>query len=150
MQTSPFQFVSGLDLIGVDGISEARSYPLGPNCRVPLFDKNKDVFYVKATDTNGFPSVKSYKYEEIILSDQENSGSITLNDIRAIMREEINNALKEEHNEQPVSEQQCGSTDEQPQASGGNSNAGSKSNNYHKRSTKPAANTSVVESAKEQ
>ena len=151
MQTSPFQLVSGLDLIDVAGIDEARSYPLGPNCRVALFNKNEDVFYVKATDANGFPSLRGFKYEEIMLSDQESASGITLSDIREIMREEIKNALKERTNEYPISEQSdCTENNTGTKTYVPATDNPTKHNGHNRNSAKPTANTSAVESVKKQ
>lgn len=150
MQTSPFQLVSGLDLINVDGISEAKSYPLGPNCRVALFDKNVDIFYVKATDANGFPTLRGFKYDEIVLSDQETNGGITLKDIREIMREEINNALKEGRNEHSVSEQPGCAENNTIEKQHASATSNAKPYGHSKHATKPAANTAIVESAEKQ
>lgn len=36
-----------------------------PNSITALFDSNEDIFYVKATDGAGFPTIKTYQFAEI-------------------------------------------------------------------------------------
>lgn len=49
----------------VNGIEGAKSFQLGANSTVALFDSNSDIFYVKSTDSAGFPSIRIFKFEEI-------------------------------------------------------------------------------------
>ena len=88
--------LTGVDLVvPTHGFEGAKAYPLGLNCRVPLFDDSEDIFYIKATDENGFPSVRAFRYSEIVTETE--SKNITLNDIRNIIKEELANA------QQPIS-----------------------------------------------
>ena len=98
MQTSSLAVLSNIDLlIFVDGIEGAKSYQIGPNCRLPLFDKNKDIMYIKKMDANGYlSSLDAYKFEKIALVNKEESPTgISLNDIRQIIKEEMG-SIKEE------------------------------------------------------
>ena len=92
-----FMQLTGVDLIvPVHGIDGAKAYPLGANCRAPLFDDSDDVFYIKSTDANGFPTVKKYRFTEELIIDPGNTGnSVALQDIRAMIREELQ-GVKEE------------------------------------------------------
>jgi len=83
--------LTGVDLVvPTHGIEGAKAYPLGPNCRAPLFDDTEDVFYIKSTDANGFPTVRAYKFEEIVLVDNTNNGNgVSLQEIRSLIREEL-------------------------------------------------------------
>lgn len=83
--------LSGVDLVvPTHGLEGAKAYPLGLNCRVPLFDDEEDVFYIKSTDANGFPTVKKYRFTEEILVDPNNNGNgVALQDIRSMVREEL-------------------------------------------------------------
>ena len=96
MQANLMQ-LSGVDLIvPIHGIEGAKAYPLGANCRAPLFDDSDDVFYIKSTDANGFPTVKKYRFTEELIIDPNNSGNgVALQDIRAMIREELQ-GVKEE------------------------------------------------------
>ena len=108
MQQNVFQQLSGVDqLITVKGgLDGAKSYSMGPNGRVPLFDADKDVFYLKTTDQNGFPKIRAFKFEEVFMVDSDNSGDgISLDTIRSIIREELSSVKEELLNaKQPVSE----------------------------------------------
>lgn len=89
--------LSGVDLVvPTHGIEGAKAYPMGPNCRAPLFDDAEDIFYIKSTDANGFPTVKVFEFKEKIMIDQNNSGNgVVLEDIRSLIREELS-VVKEE------------------------------------------------------
>ena len=50
-------------LVSVTGIEGARAYQLPPNSCMPLFDRNKDVIYLKTTDAGGFPTIQSFRFE---------------------------------------------------------------------------------------
>ena len=97
MQPNLFQLTGVDQVIPIKGIEGAKAYPIGANCRVPLFDENENIFYVKTTDENGFPSIRIFDYTERIQEDE--TKNITLNDIRTIIKEELANA------QQLVSEQ---------------------------------------------
>ena len=98
--------LSGVDLVvPTHGLEGAKAYPLGVNCRVPLFDDSDDVFYIKSTDANGFPTVKKYRFTEEVVIDPNNSGNgVALQDIRNLIREELG-VIKEEltNAKQPIS-----------------------------------------------
>lgn len=54
-------------LIYVDNEEQAKNYLVAPNNAVPMFDKNKPLMYVKASDGAGMPNFKKYtisEYEE--------------------------------------------------------------------------------------
>ena len=103
MQNQMFQ-LNGVDLVvPVKGIEGAKAYPLGPNCRAPLFDDSEDILYIKTTDSNGFPSIKAYDLNERILIDENSPSAVSLNDIRAMIREELSNVKEDIINaQQPV------------------------------------------------
>lgn len=96
MQNNLLQ-LSGVDLVvPTHGLEGAKAYPLGPNCRAPLFDDTEDIFYIKSTDANGFPTVKKYRFEEEVTIDTNNSGNgVALQDIRSMIREELLNVKEE-------------------------------------------------------
>lgn len=98
--------LSGVDLVvPTHGLEGAKAYPLGLNSRVPLFDDTDDVFYIKSTDANGFPTVKRYRFEEDPIFDPSNNSSgISLQDIRSLIREELGSVKEDILNaKQPVS-----------------------------------------------
>ena len=96
MNNNLIQLASVDMVVPTHGIEGAKAYPMGPNCRAPLFDDTEDVFYIKTTDANGFPTIKKYRFTEEIIVDTNNSGNgVALQDIRSLIREELN-AIKED------------------------------------------------------
>lgn len=142
--------LSGVDLVvPTHGLEGAKAYPLGINCRVPLFDDSDDVFYIKSTDANGFPTVKKYRFTEEVVIDPNNSGNgIALQDIRNLIREELG-VIKEEltNAKQPISTADSTEVKSNDTAytSGVKHNAGGKHSGEQQRS-----NITAVESGKEQ
>ena len=88
-----FQLTGVDQVIPVGSIEEVKAYSMGPNCRVPLFSKNEDVFYIKYTDENGFPSIRTFDYtERVEIEETPLTREEIRNDIREIIREELANA----------------------------------------------------------
>lgn len=54
-------------VIRVNGLEGARMYNMPANSKVPLFNANEDVFYIKTTDGAGFPELKAYAFHEVPL-----------------------------------------------------------------------------------
>jgi len=53
------------NLTRVTGMDGARLYQMPPNSTVALFDGNEDLFYVKSTDGAGFPTIRTFRFEEV-------------------------------------------------------------------------------------
>lgn len=49
-------------LVGVTGIEGARAYQMPPNSRMPLFDNDADILYLKTTDAAGYPTIKMFSF----------------------------------------------------------------------------------------
>ena len=147
--------LSGVDLVvPTHGIEGAKSYPLGPNCRAPLFDDADDVFYIKTTDANGFPTVRKYRFEEEVIIDPNNTGNgVSLQDIRSLIREELG-LVKEDilNAQQSVS----ATNSEQSKQYEPSDTAVNKHNGYSAKSAntnnkqRQRTNSSIVESNEEQ
>ena len=153
MQSNLFQ-LTGVDLVvPVTGFEGAKSYPLGPSCRAPLFDDKEDILYIKSTDANGFPSIKAYKFEEIALVDNNSQNAVSLNDIRALIKEELG-LIKEDliNAQHPVPKY-----DNTTSQSNGHTNSAVNKHNGQSKSTitrpdsakQPGGNTQSLESNKE-
>lgn len=84
---NPF-LLQGQKLIKANGIGEAREYPMGINCEVPIFDVNDDILYIKTSDGNGFASLRRFRLTEEPLEEPVPSSSM-------VSREEFN-SFKEE------------------------------------------------------
>lgn len=53
------------NIVKVNGINGATAYQMKPNQTTALFDENEDYFYFKTTDGAGFPSIRTFKFEEV-------------------------------------------------------------------------------------
>lgn len=60
----PFNNQQPNGVIWVLGEQAARSYPVGPNQNIALFDKDNPVFYIKSVDSAGVPTFKVFDYTE--------------------------------------------------------------------------------------
>lgn len=63
VQQMPIQAPAS-DVIWVLSEVEAQSYPVLPNNSVILWDKNKDVIYIKSVNAQGVPSMRILDYTE--------------------------------------------------------------------------------------
>ena len=52
------------DMIFVLNENEASSFPVAPNNRVVLWDKNQTTFYVKSANAQGIPSMQTFDFSE--------------------------------------------------------------------------------------
>lgn len=86
-QQPPMQAQNGLNR--VTGIEGARAFAVPPNSVVPLFDDTQDVFYIKTTDSGGFPTIRGYRFTPIEDAPQVQSAGLTRADVEQIIREEI-------------------------------------------------------------
>lgn len=93
-------------IIWVQGEAAARSYPiLTRNTNILLMDSEKDVFYIKSTDSNGMPlPLRAFEYREKSLQDsvpeeskKESSTYVTKDEFEKRINE-ITNKLKKTEN----------------------------------------------------
>lgn len=82
-----YQPQSGLNR--VTGIEGARAFAVKPNSVVALFDDTQDVFYVKSTDSGGFPTLKAYRFAPMEDAPQSQPTGLSRADIEQIVREEL-------------------------------------------------------------
>ncbi len=52
-------------LTRVTGLEGARAYQMSPNSTVALFDNNDDLMYIKTTDGAGFPTIRTFSFNEV-------------------------------------------------------------------------------------
>lgn len=83
----PMQSQTGLNR--VTGIEGARAFQVPPNSVVPLFDDTQDVFYIKTTDSGGFPTLKGYRFTPIEDAPTTQVQGLTRPEVEQIIREEI-------------------------------------------------------------
>ena len=70
-------------LIWVSGEIGAKSYIVPPNTTVLLMDSEDKRFYVKSSDNAGMPTIKTYRYEQI------------MNEIPTVNTQNVDNELNE-------------------------------------------------------
>ena len=95
------------NLIRVNGIEGAKAYQMNANSIVSLFDSNEDIMYIKSTDGAGFPSIRSFRFEEIKADTQ------TKPSVDYISREEFEEFKKElmNNDKQSISRSKSNLTD---------------------------------------
>ena len=86
-----YAFMSkGNEPITVTGLDGAKAYPTMPNSRLILFDTTADVFYCKETDSNNFPTIKTYTYTEVKPTSNVDSQYVTLEEFNKFKEELLN------------------------------------------------------------
>ncbi len=73
----------------VTGYEGARAFQVPANSIVPLFDDTQDVFYIKTTDSGGFPTIKAYRFSPIEDAPTQQAQGLTRPEIEQMIREEI-------------------------------------------------------------
>lgn len=77
-------------LIYVHGLEGAKAHPARPNTRIVLFDMNEDIFYIKSTDFNGFPSIEEYAFRKV-----DGAQDIQNQPVPYVTKEELESAKEE-------------------------------------------------------
>lgn len=86
-QQPPTQSQTGLNR--VTGIEGARAFQMLPNSVAALFDDTQDVFYIKTTDSGGFPTLKGYRFSPIEDTPTQPAQGLTRPEVEQIIREEL-------------------------------------------------------------
>ena len=55
-------------LTRVNGIEGAKAFQVMPREPLAFSDGNDDIFYIKSADDGGFPTIKAYRFAEIVLT----------------------------------------------------------------------------------
>lgn len=81
--SQPFMPRPQNNLLKVTGPESAKAYPIAPNSEVALFDAENPVFYVKTTDASGYPTLRTFKFEEVTpqVIDVQPSAEVTQPDL---------------------------------------------------------------------
>lgn len=53
------------NILRVSGPESAKAYYMPPNSQGVMFDADEPIFYWKSTDDSGFPTLRTFKFEEI-------------------------------------------------------------------------------------
>ena len=63
------------NLIRVKGDAGADAFQVGPNSQVVMFDEDSDVFFLKVTDSGGFPTKRKFAFMELYPESQQGAGA---------------------------------------------------------------------------
>lgn len=67
----PQQNNYGVMVVFVDGDNGARVYPVAPGNTVMLMDFNSAKFWLKSSDSNGIPSLRTFEFKELFPQPQQ-------------------------------------------------------------------------------
>ena len=78
----------------VQGVAGAKAFNLAPNSSALLMDSESDVFYLKSCDASGMPSLRTFRYSEIVdVTPQEDTSEakfVTLTEFEKFKTEIMN------------------------------------------------------------
>lgn len=80
-------------LTRVTGIDGAKAYQMTPNSTVALFDNNEDIMYIKTTDGAGFPTIRTFSFNEVTHNTQQqvsNNEYVTRDEFNRLKEELLN------------------------------------------------------------
>lgn len=79
-------------LTRVTGIDGAKAYQMTPNSTVALFDNNEDIMYIKTTDGAGFPTIRTFAFNEVVANNSvpENVDYVTRDEFNKLKEELLN------------------------------------------------------------
>jgi hypothetical protein len=79
-------------LTRVTGIDGAKAYQMTPNSTVALFDSNEDIMYIKTTDGAGFPTIRTFAFNEVVANNSvpENVDYVTRDEFNKLKEELLN------------------------------------------------------------
>ena len=80
-------------LTRVTGIDGAKAYQMTPNSTVALFDNNEDIMYIKTTDGAGFPTIRTFSFNEVTHNTQQQLAECCCTTQRAIDGVNYNGAI---------------------------------------------------------
>ncbi len=71
----------------VQGEAGAKGYPVTNGFTMLLMDSEEKKFYIKQTDSMGMPTMRTFKFEEIVEPEPEKAEYITKDDFEAFKEE---------------------------------------------------------------
>lgn len=84
---------NSLMLTRVTGLEGAKAYQMPANSTVALFDNNEDLMYIKTTDGAGFPTIRTFAFNEIVANNNtvpENVDYVTRDEFNKLKEELLN------------------------------------------------------------
>lgn len=92
-QNQPMYSQPTMTLTRVTGLEGARAYQMSPNSTVALFDNNDDLMYIKTTDGAGFPTIRTFSFNEVSQTNTQvpaNSDYVTRAEFEKLKEELLN------------------------------------------------------------
>lgn len=74
----------------VNGLESVKACATIPQSRMVYFDADEDIFYIKETDINNYPTIKAYKFEEIKSPEQSSVKYVTIDEFNKFKEELLN------------------------------------------------------------
>lgn len=84
---------NSLMLTRVTGLEGAKAYQMPANSTVALFDNNDDLMYIKTTDGAGFPTIRTFTFNEVVANNNtvsENADYVTRDEFNKLKEELLN------------------------------------------------------------
>ncbi len=84
---------SSLMLTRVTGLEGAKAYQMPANSTVALFDNNEDLMYIKTTDGAGFPTIRTFAFNEVVANTnpiQDTTDYVTRDEFNKLKEELLN------------------------------------------------------------
>lgn len=82
-----------LMLTRVTGLEGAKAYQMPANSTVALFDNNEDLMYIKTTDGAGFPTIRTFAFNEVVANNNpvpDNVDYVTRDEFNKLKEELLN------------------------------------------------------------
>lgn len=74
----------------VNGLESVKACATIPQSRMVYFDADEDIFYIKETDINNYPTIRTYRFEEIKSSNEKSSEYVTMDEFNEFKKEVLN------------------------------------------------------------
>ena len=81
---------SQTNIAKVNGLESVKACATVPQSRMVYFDADEDIFYIKETDINNYPTIRAYRFEEIKSPDKMSVEYVTIDEFNKFKEELLN------------------------------------------------------------
>jgi hypothetical protein len=82
---------SQTNIAKVNGLESVKACATVPQSRMVYFDADEDIFYIKDTDINNYPTIRAYRFEEIKSPEAKKSVEyVTIDEFNKFKEEVLN------------------------------------------------------------
>ena len=74
----------------VNGLESVKACATVPQSRMVYFDADEDIFYIKETDINNYPTIRAYKFEELKSPEHKSVEYVTIDEFNKFKQEVLN------------------------------------------------------------